>query len=71
MEIIPITVTQLKARNQSRHSFNLLNNTVSMLITDDDEAGGEDHSQSEENDEQPGYLKDVNDDAEEADEDDD
>lgn len=62
MEIIPMTVTQLKARNQSRHSFGLLNNTTSMLITDDDEAGESD-TEEDEDDSQSGYLKDVNEDS--------
>lgn len=71
MEIIPMTVTQLKARNQSRHSFGLLNNTVSMLITDDDENGGGDDSGGEEEDDSQGnYLKDVNEDNSDGDDDD-
>lgn len=45
MDIMPIQVTQLKARNLSRHPFSLLNDTKTMRMWDDDGAMPQDDSQ--------------------------
>lgn len=60
MDILPIQVTQIKARNMSRHSFNILNDTLSMRSYDDDSnPPGEDDGEDATDDDGGGDLPDM------------